>query len=99
MKPSRQGINVSIMGRDFSVACSPSEEDNLVDAARYLDKKMLEVQKSGKIIGVERCAIMAALNITNELLELKKNNLPEKELEDRLKSIQEKIDSAFSDNS
>ena len=97
MKPSRQGITVSILGRDFSVACSPSEEDNLLDAARYLDKKMLEVQKSGKIIGVERCAIMAALNITNEFLELKKNNLPEKELEDRLKSIQEKIDNAFVD--
>lgn len=99
MKPNRQGINVSIMGRDFSVACSKSEEENLIDAARYLDKKMLEVQKSGKIIGVERCAIMAALNIANELLELKKNNLPEKELEDRLKNIQSKIDSAFDDNS
>ena len=69
---SNKGVNISIMGRDFSVACPPEEQEDLLEAARYLDGNMKDIKKTGKIIGAERCAIMAALNITNELLKLKK---------------------------
>jgi len=68
VKKSPEGVNVSIMGREFAVACADEQRDALSQAAMHLDIKMREIQKSGKIIGMEKCAIMAALNITHDLL-------------------------------
>ena len=87
-----RGINISIMGRDFSVACPPEEQEDLLEAAQYLDKNMKEIQKTGKIIGAERCAIMAALNITNDLLKLQKSTAGQDKVQARLSSLQERID-------
>jgi cell division protein ZapA len=95
MKSSLQGVKVAIMGREFSVACLPHEEQDLIDAARYLDEKMQDIQRSGKIIGTERCAIMAALNITNDLIKERKTTDQSDEIATRLQSLQEKIDDAM----
>ena len=92
---AKKGINININGRDFSVACPPEEQERLLEASRYLDEKMREIQKSGKIIGTERCAIMAALNITNELLELQKSTEGQRYTQSRLMALQEKINSAL----
>ncbi|MBX2847689.1 MAG: cell division protein ZapA [Acidiferrobacterales bacterium] len=89
---SNKGVNISIMGRDFSVACPADEQEDLLSAARYLDKSMKDIQKSGKIIGTERCAIMAALNITNDLLKLQRTSEGQQEMQQRLESLQTKID-------
>lgn len=83
------------MGRDFSVACQPEEQEDLLEAARYLDGNMKEIKKTGKIIGAERCAIMAALNITNELLKLKKTTANQTQVNQRLESLQQRIDDAL----
>ena len=56
------------MDRDFTVACEDGEQDDLLAAAAHLDQQMRMIQHSGKVIGHERCAIMAALNIANEYL-------------------------------
>lgn len=90
-----KGINITIMGRDFSVACPPEEQEDLMDAARYLDKNMKEIQKTGKIIGAERCAIMAALNITNDLLQLKRATNGQEKVQERLVSMQQRIEEAL----
>ena len=63
-----RSLDVAIMGRDFRVACPEGEEQALLDAVDYLDKKMKEIRETGKVVGVERIAVMAALNITHELL-------------------------------
>ena len=97
MKPSRHGVNVAIMGREFSVACLPHEEQDLIEAARFLDEQMQEIQRSGKIIGAERCAIMAALNIANDLIKERKTAHQSDELAGRLKNLQNKIDDAMGD--
>lgn len=89
---SNKGVNISIMGRDFSVACPPHEQDDLLAAARHLDKNMKDIQKTGKIIGAERCAIMAALNITNELLTLQRQTAGQDQVQAKLSSMQERID-------
>lgn len=94
---SNKGINISIMGRDFSVACPENEQEELLAAARYLDGKMKDIQKSGKIIGAERCAIMAALNITNELLKLQRSTAGQEQLQKRLSSLQQRIDEVLKD--
>ena len=95
---SSKGVNISIMGRDFSVACPPQEQDDLLEAARYLDKNMKDIQKTGKIIGAERCAIMAALNITNDLLKLQKSTAGQDQVKQRLESLQSRIDEALQDS-
>jgi len=89
---SNKSVNISIMGRDFAVACLEDEQENLLAAARYLDKSMKEIQKTGKVIGAERCAIMAALNITNDLLKLQNSTLDQSRVESKLNSLQERID-------
>ena len=94
---SNKGVNITIMGRDFSVACPTDEQEDLLSAARYLDSSMKEIQKSGKIIGTERCAIMAALNITNDLLKLERSTSGQEKVQERLISLQSRIDEVLAE--
>ncbi len=68
MPAKNVSLDVSIMGREFRVACPDDEKAGLMQAVSYLDRKMREIRDSGKIVGLERIAIMAAINITHELL-------------------------------
>ncbi len=95
MGEGKNGMKVSIMGREFSVACDEDQQAALNEAAIHLDRKMREIQKSGRIIGIERCAIMAALNITHELLDQQKRNEEYTNIGGRLRALQEKIDLAM----
>jgi len=97
MKAAHGGVNVSILGKEFMVACSEEERKALGLAARYLDEKMREIQDAGKVIGAERCAIMAALNIASELLELRANGALAPETNLKIKHLQEKIDAVLQD--
>ena len=95
MKASSQGVKVSIMGREFAVACPDEQREALPRAAVHLDRRMREIQKGGKVIGVERCAVIAALNITHELLELLQHTGQGDALSDRVRALQNKIDTAM----
>ena len=97
MSMSSRGVNISIVGRDFSVACPEDARDDLMEAARYLDDQMKEIQKTGKIIGAERCAIMAALNITNDLLTLRKETAGQSNAQHRLNQLQARIDDVLNE--
>jgi cell division protein ZapA len=61
-------IDVNILGRVYKVACADGEEHALNEAVVYLDKQMREIRDRGKVNGVDRIAVMAALNIANDLL-------------------------------
>lgn len=61
-------VKVNILDKEFLVACPEEEKDELLASAAYLNRKMREIRDSGKVIGMERIAVMAALNITHELL-------------------------------
>lgn len=63
-----KGLDVTIMGREFRVACPAEEQDALMHAVEFLDGRMREIRDAGKIIGIDRIAIMAALNIAHEFL-------------------------------
>ena len=63
-----EALDVTILDREFRVACPEDERAELLETVSYLDKKMREVRDTGKVATVERIAIMAALNITHELL-------------------------------
>lgn len=69
MPPAKTvSLDVVIMGREFRISCPDNERRSLLEAAAYLDRRMREIRESGKVIGVERIAIMAALNIAHDLL-------------------------------
>ncbi|HEY8355225.1 MAG TPA: cell division protein ZapA [Methylophilaceae bacterium] len=89
------GVDINIMGREFTVACPEEERTDLINAVNYLDKKMKDIQASGKIVGVERIAIMAALNITHELLSAKHGNFDIGDYKRRIEAMQEQIDAAL----
>src|SRR5262245_47835179 len=61
-------LDVSLLGREFKVACKESERAELADAVAFLDRRMREIREGGKIAGAERIAIMAALNLAHDLL-------------------------------
>jgi cell division protein ZapA len=95
MKDSGGGISVSILGKDFMVACPESEREALRAAAAYLDRAMREISASGKVIGSERSAVMAALNITNELLTLRARGGMSSSDRDRVRQLVARIDAAL----
>lgn len=64
-------LDVSIMGREFRLACQAQEESTLLQAVQMLDEKMHEIRAAGKVVGLEKIAIMAALNIAHELLHVR----------------------------
>lgn len=68
-----KGVTVKILAKDYQVACPEEQTHHLIDAALLLDTKMKEIRASGRVIGVERIAVMAALNLAHELLKFKAN--------------------------
>jgi cell division protein ZapA len=98
MKETGDGISVSILGKQFMVACPEEEQDSLMAAAKYLDQQMRNIHKSGKVLGAERCAIMAALNIANELLQCRGQAGLPAEMDEQIRSMQLKISAVLGDS-
>ncbi len=71
MSTPSKTLDVKLLDRELRVACPEDERGELLDAVAYLDKKMREIRDTGKVANVERIALMAALNITHELLTTK----------------------------
>jgi cell division protein ZapA len=69
-------LDVTIMGRTYKVTCAEDERDALLEAVSYLDQKMNEIKSSGRVVNMERIAVMAALNIAHELLEARNGSPP-----------------------
>jgi cell division protein ZapA len=61
-------LDVTLLGREFKVACRESERPELMEAVAFLDRRMREIRDAGKVSGTDRIAVMAALNITHDLL-------------------------------
>ena len=88
-------VDVSIMGREFTVSCSDEERQGLLNAVNYLDKKMHDIRDSGKVVGVERIAIMAALNLSHEVLNTKTGDVDIGDYKRRINGMQSQIDEAL----
>lgn len=67
-------ITVTIFDKDYIVGCTDDEREALFKSVQYLNRKMIEQRDNGKVIGSERIAVMAALNITHEYLEIRRNS-------------------------
>ena len=91
-------LDVTILDREFRVACPPEERAELLDSVAYLDKNMREIRDAGKITSIERIAIMAALNITHELLTVRLGNgFDMSDFKRRMESMQAAIDTVLAD--
>ncbi len=88
-------VSVSILDKEYQVACEEDEITALQQSALYLDKKMREMKDASSVIGLDRLAVMAALNITNDLLaqSVKAEKLAEQQKE--IESLNSKIESAL----
>ncbi len=92
-------VTVNILDKEYQVACPPEQEAELVVSASYLDKQMRSIRESGKVIGLERIAVMAALNISHELLQASEHEedgpgaqaIPSEEVDGLAKKIDEAI--------
>ncbi len=91
---SKEGVKVVIMDREFTVACKKSEKGDLLEAAAHLDKQLRVVQAQSKVVGVEHCAVITALNLSNELLQLRRNSNPSSDLSARLQNLTERVEQA-----
>jgi cell division protein ZapA len=90
-------VSVRILDKEYQVACPASERTNLLDSAEILNNKMREIRDNGRIVGLDRIAVMAALNMANDLIQA---NARDQELEggisDRLKIISDRVDNVLS---
>ena len=99
MSAEPKGLQINVMGREFRVACPENEQKGLLEAVDYLNKKMGEIRDNGKVIGLERIAIMAALNIAHELLSTKVGGFDIAALKRRMESMETLLDRAMRDQS
>ena len=91
-------LEIKILDRELRIACPDEERGELLDAVAYLDKKMREIRDAGKIASVERIALMAALNITHELLTIKVGRgVDLADFKRRMNSMQAAIDGALAE--
>jgi cell division protein ZapA len=92
-------VSVRILDKEYLVACPPEERTDLLDSAEVLNTKMREIRDSGSIVGLDRIAVMAALNMANDLLHAKaRDNEVEGTFSNRLKLISDRVDNALSDS-
>ena len=96
MAESAKTIEISLLGRNYKVACEDGEREALLEAVAYLDGKMGEIKKAGKVSGTDRVAVMAALNIAHEFLTLKLGNgFDIGQARRRLSLLEAKLDAAI----
>lgn len=92
MKEEVSPITVQILGKEYKIACTEDERDVLINSAQQLDEQMREIKDTGKVIGSDRIAVMAALNLAHELnqIQTQKTSVSQ-ELADHLANLRRKI--------
>lgn len=89
-------VSVRILDKEYQVSCLADERTALLDSAEILDTKMRDIRDSGKVVGLERIAVMAALNMANELLQANaKDKVLEDTLGNRLKLMSDQVESVL----
>jgi cell division protein ZapA len=94
-----KSIQVKILDKEYNINCPPEEQEALLKSANYLDKNMRSIRDLGKITGTEKIAIMAALNITDDMLRKNVMINESRQLTTlRLQELEKKIDPLISAN-
>ena len=89
-------VSVRILAKDYQVASPPEGRTDLLDSAEILNSKMREIRDTGRVVGLDRIAVMAALNMANDLIHARARDVAlEGDISDRLKSISDRVESAL----
>ena len=93
---SPRPLTVRILDREYFVACEPEERNALRDSAELLSKRMKEIRDSGKIVGLDRIAVMAALNLAHELIKVRsRDDGLDRQAGQRVKAMRERVESTL----
>ena len=90
---NQDSLSIIILDKEYRVACPPGEQDSLQASANELNKQLNDIKRKGAVIGTERIAIMAALNLCHEMLTGKSLQIEHADLNTRIESLSDKIDS------
>ena len=91
-------VSVRILDKEYQVACPQNERTDLLDSAEILNAKMREIRDSGRVVGPDRIAVMAALNMAHELMHAQaRDQMLEGDVSNRLKLISDRVENALSD--
>jgi cell division protein ZapA len=94
--PDQARISVRIMDREYVVACAYDERSALLDAAEFLNVRMREIRDSGKVVGLDRIAVMAALNLAHEFLKVRdRETKVDSGAGHRVRALRERVESAL----
>lgn len=86
-------VSVRILDKEYQVACPEEERTALLESADFLNRRMKEIRDSGKVVGLDRMAVMVALNLTNELLQLRQAfEEIDDEVGDRARAMRQRMD-------
>ena len=89
-------VNIKILEKEYQISCPASERAALLDSAELLNRKMREIRDTGKVIGLDRIAVMAALNMANELLRSRsRGDFVEGDAKLRLQAMRERVEGAL----
>ena len=90
---NQQVVAVKILDKEYKVACPPGEHESLISSAKEVDTRMRDIRKSGKVLNMDRIAVMVALNLAHELLgaSTQVKNI-DANVVDRLETLQSRID-------
>ena len=89
-------VSVRILEKDYFIACPQEERSALLDAAEFLNERMREVRDSGKVVGLDRIAVMVALNLANDFLKQKSREVKlEGEVGSRVKVLRERAENSL----
>lgn len=88
-------VNVRLLDREYTVGCTPEQRDGLLAAARVLDAKMREIRGSNRMAGIDRIAVLAALNFAHEIIQAKGDGAREIEISSTLVRLNERLDALF----
>lgn len=89
-------VSVRILEKEYQVACLPEERSELLDSAEYLNARMREIRDGGSIVGLDRIAVMAALNMAHELLKLRgRGESLDSDIGQRVRQLRERAEGAL----
>jgi cell division protein ZapA len=96
MTDSTAQVSIKILEKEYQVACPNEERTKLLDAAELLNTHMLEIRDRGKVVGLDRIAVMAALNMANDLLESREQEeAVETHAKKRVQAMREQVETTL----
>ena len=94
--PDQARVSVRIMEKEYVVACPYEERSALLDAAEFLNSRMREIRDSGKVVGLDRIAVMTALNLAHEFLRVKdQESRIDSGVGGRVRALRERVESVL----